>query len=275
MESGPETAPATAKRTSSPRLTGKAPNRYRFGAFLVGVRTLGRVGRLAGLPGRGSRKVPEAARRTSTVLDNDEVPGSDRGELCLRTVCPGACRGHRVDLPVQGAIPEWLDGRYLRTAPTRSRTCVRTNTTGSTGDGMVHGIRISGGRALWYRNRWVDSEVTSKALHRSAPPEHGRSPLHGPSANTNVIGFAGRTLALVEAGVACAELPTIWTRSTCATSTARCAAATPRIRSRNRKPASSTQSRTISAEATPFSTPSSDWTADFAGRSRSGSAAAR
>ena len=33
-----------------------------------------------------------------------------------------------------------------------------------------------------------------------------KSALHGPSANTNVIAFAGRTLALVEGGAACAEL---------------------------------------------------------------------
>ncbi|CAM2966371.1 carotenoid oxygenase family protein [Prescottella defluvii] len=110
------------------------------------------------------------------------------------------------DLPVQGAIPEWLDGRYLRNGPNPIADVRPDEYNWFTGDGMVHGIRLSGGRALWYRNRWVDSEVTSKALHRSAPPEQGRSPLHGPSANTNVIGFAGRTLALVEAGVACAEL---------------------------------------------------------------------
>ncbi|BDC73061.1 retinal pigment epithelial membrane protein [Prescottella equi] len=110
------------------------------------------------------------------------------------------------DLPVRGTIPECLDGRYLRNGPNPIAQVRPDEYNWFTGDGMVHGIRISGGRALWYRNRWVDSEVTSRALHRSAPPEHGRSPLHGPSANTNVIGFAGRTLALVEAGVACAEL---------------------------------------------------------------------
>ncbi|QBJ96855.1 carotenoid oxygenase [Rhodococcus sp. ABRD24] len=110
------------------------------------------------------------------------------------------------NLPVRGAIPDWLDGRYLRNGPNPIADVVPAEYNWFTGDGMVHGIRISDGQALWYRNRWVDSEVTSAALQRSAPPERGRSPLHGPSANTNVIGFAGRTLALVEGGVACAEL---------------------------------------------------------------------
>ena len=82
----------------------------------------------------------------------------------------------------------------------------RTGYNWFTGDGMVHGVRLGDGQALWYRNRWVDSEATSATLQRLAPSERGRSPLHGPSANTNVIGFTGKTLALVEGGLACVEL---------------------------------------------------------------------
>ena len=82
----------------------------------------------------------------------------------------------------------------------------RTGYNWFTGDGMVHGVRLCGGDALWYRNRWVDSKVTAGLLGRRAPREARRSPLHGPSANTNVIGFGGRTMALIEGGLACAEL---------------------------------------------------------------------
>lgn len=110
------------------------------------------------------------------------------------------------NLAVRGTVPDWLDGRYLRNGPNPIADVLPDEYNWFTGDGMVHGVRLSGGRALWYRNRWVDSEVTAAALDRSAPSERGRSPLHGPSANTNVIGFAGRTLALVEGGLACAEL---------------------------------------------------------------------
>src|SRR3712207_8442862 len=46
-----------------------------------------------------------------------------------------------------------------------------------------HGVRISDGRAEWYRNRWVR-------------PERGDF-----APNTNVIQHAGRTLALVEGGM--------------------------------------------------------------------------
>ena len=47
------------------------------------------------------------------------------------------------------------------------------------GDGMVHGLRLGDGRAEWYRNRWVRGDDV---------------------VNTHVIGVAGRTFALVEAG---------------------------------------------------------------------------
>ncbi|BCN44607.1 hypothetical protein RE9414_28870 [Prescottella equi] len=179
------------------------------------------------------------------------------------------------DLPVRGTIPEWLDGRYLRNGPNPIAQVRPDEYNWFTGDGMVHGIRISGGRALWYRNRWVDSEVTSRALHRSAPPEHGRSPLHGPSANTNVIGFAGRTLALVEAGVACAELSyDLDTVDVCDfDGTVRGGYTAHSIE--DRVPVSCTPSPTTSVGATPSSTPSSDRTAVSAASSRSGSGAAR
>ena len=68
-----------------------------------------------------------------------------------------------------------------------------------TGDGMVHGIRLREGRAEWYRNRWVRSGDVARALGEEPRP----GPVHAGmdfAANTNVIGHAGRTFALVEAG---------------------------------------------------------------------------
>jgi carotenoid cleavage dioxygenase len=67
------------------------------------------------------------------------------------------------------------------------------------GTGMVHGVRIRDGRVEWYRNRYVRSAEVATAL--GEPIRTG--PVHDGfdfAANTNVIGHAGRTLALVEAG---------------------------------------------------------------------------
>lgn len=100
------------------------------------------------------------------------------------------------DLPVVGAIPPDLDGRYLKMGPNpMAPNPARYHW--FAGDGMVHGIRISGGRALWYRNRWIRSEAVSKAL--DAPRTPGPRHLFD-TVNTNVAEFGGRTLGLIEAG---------------------------------------------------------------------------
>lgn len=103
-----------------------------------------------------------------------------------------------VDLPVTGHLPVELDGRYLRNGPNPLAPDPATYHW-FTGEGMVHGIRLRDGRAEWYRNRWVRSSNVAAAL---GEPWAG-GPVHGGmdfAPNTNVIGHAGRTLALVEAG---------------------------------------------------------------------------
>ncbi len=101
------------------------------------------------------------------------------------------------DLAVTGSIPPALDGRYLRIGPNPIAADPRTYQW-FLGDGMVHGVRIEGGRALWYRNRWIRSTAVSAALNQPLAP----GPRHGnfDTVNTNVIGIAGQTRALVEAG---------------------------------------------------------------------------
>ncbi|GGM52491.1 carotenoid cleavage dioxygenase [Longimycelium tulufanense] len=102
-------------------------------------------------------------------------------------------------LDVVGTIPEELDGRYVRIGPNPVREPDPRSYHWFLGDGMVHGVRLRGGRAEWYRNRWVRSASVADALGEPRRP----GPVHGGldfAANTNVIGQAGRTLALVEAG---------------------------------------------------------------------------
>ena len=102
-------------------------------------------------------------------------------------------------LNVTGTIPEELCGRYLRNGPNPVTPPDPGGYHWFTGDGMVHGIRLRDGRAEWYRNRWVRSAAVAAAL--SEEPRPGR--VHAGmdfAANTNVIGHAGRTFAIVEAG---------------------------------------------------------------------------
>ena len=103
------------------------------------------------------------------------------------------------ELPVVGTIPAHLDGRYLRNGPNPIDEPDPDTYHWFSGDGMVHGIRIQDGKAVWYRNRYVRNAVVAEQL---GEPWAG-GPVHGDfdfAANTNVIGHAGRTFAIVEAG---------------------------------------------------------------------------
>jgi carotenoid cleavage dioxygenase len=102
-----------------------------------------------------------------------------------------------VDLEVTGEIPESLDGRYLRIGPNPVRDPDPDRYHWFTGDGMVHGVRISAGSARWYRNRYVRAGKVADTL---GEPRHGTAPSTDFAANTNVIKHAGRTFALVEGG---------------------------------------------------------------------------
>lgn len=109
------------------------------------------------------------------------------------------------DLPVTGTLPDELEGRYLRIGPNPVAPPDPRTYHWFSGDGMVHGIRLRGGRAEWYRNRWVRNAAVAEALGEVPPP----GPIHGEmdfSNNTNVIGHAGTTWALVESGAVPIEL---------------------------------------------------------------------
>ena len=100
-------------------------------------------------------------------------------------------------LRVDGEIPASLTGRYLRNGPNPAAQPDPASYHWFAGAGMVHGIRIKGGKADWYRNRWVRGTEACAVLDEELPP--------GPrdnndAANTNVVGIAGRTFAIVEAG---------------------------------------------------------------------------
>jgi carotenoid cleavage dioxygenase len=100
---------------------------------------------------------------------------------------------------IEGSIPDFLDGRYLKNGPNPISPVNPDYYHWFLGTGMVHGLRIRDGAVEWYRNRFVRSGEVSRVL--------GEQPHLGPvhagmdfAANTNVIGHAGRTFAIVEAG---------------------------------------------------------------------------
>ena len=102
------------------------------------------------------------------------------------------------DLKIDGDIPAQLDGRYLRIGPNPVTAPDEASYHWFTGDGMAHGIRIVGGKAQWYRNRWIRSNAVSDALGEERKP--GTRKPRSDTANTNIVGIGGKTFAIVEAG---------------------------------------------------------------------------
>lgn len=121
-----------------------------------------------------------------------ENPGQPPFHLC-GNYAPVAREVTAFDLPVTGAIPPALRGRYVRNGP-NPKTGVSPHW--FTGDGMLHGVRIQDGRASWYRNRYVRTRAFTEDA-ASVQPDGTRDLTVG-LANTHVIAHAGRILALVE-----------------------------------------------------------------------------
>ena len=96
-------------------------------------------------------------------------------------------------LNVTGTIPPELNGTYIRTGPNPK--------TGQSphwflGDGMVHGIRLSNGKAQWYKNRFIQTPDITSPLQ---DPDGGFFDLARGTGNTHVIKHAGKILCLEEA----------------------------------------------------------------------------
>ena len=98
------------------------------------------------------------------------------------------------DLAVTGSIPTELEGRYVRIGPNPQFAEARGHHW-FVGDGMVHGVKLSKGRAEWYRNRYIRSQALEEraGLQAAGGPRRGMRD----TVNTNVIQFAGQTLAMV------------------------------------------------------------------------------
>ena len=96
------------------------------------------------------------------------------------------------DLKVEGAVPEGLDGVYLRNGPNPAK-----GTPGHwfMGDGMLHGLRLGQGRAHWYRNRWIQTKALAgkRMMDENFAVDYSVG-----VANTHVVPHNGQIYALVE-----------------------------------------------------------------------------
>lgn len=102
------------------------------------------------------------------------------------------------ELAVEGSIPTRLNGIFARIGPNPMDVSNPGKHHWFAGDGMVHGLRVKAGEALWYKSRWVGTDDVNKRLGKPALPgqRHGIDRV----VNTNIVGHAGSLWALVEAG---------------------------------------------------------------------------
>ncbi len=119
--------------------------------------------------------------------------------------------GDAPDLEIQGSLPRELNGALYRIGPNPHFT-PRGRYHWFDGDGMIHSFVLRNGRAA-YRNRYVKTAglaaemKAGKALYgglidssASTEAPAGEPPFKN-AANTNIIGYANRLLALYEAGL--------------------------------------------------------------------------
>jgi len=99
-----------------------------------------------------------------------------------------------LNLEVTGSIPPELNGRFFRNG---SNPQTGTSPHWFLGNGMIHGVALRDGKALWYRNRYVQTPLLSN-------PDGQRFAADGTinrelsCANTHVIRHGGKVLALEE-----------------------------------------------------------------------------
>ena len=107
-------------------------------------------------------------------------------------------------LPLQGTLPAGLRGTLVRNGPNPVAPDPRAHW--FAGDGMLHAFHIADG-AVHYRNRWVRTQRWQATVEGQERRRVGFQSTEGEApkreddgtGNTNVIGHAGRILALEEA----------------------------------------------------------------------------
>jgi carotenoid cleavage oxygenase len=73
------------------------------------------------------------------------------------------------ELAITGSVPDYLEGRYVRTGPNPIMDPDPATYHWFLGTGMVHGVRLRDGRAESYRNRYVRSAEVAAILRAVAP----------------------------------------------------------------------------------------------------------
>lgn len=145
------------------------------------------------LAGCGDNILPEAASGAEKP-DFVEPPYDPASWWLEQNYQPVDAERDAFDLKVQGSIPPELDGVYIRNGP---NPVSGRSSHWFLGEGMLHGVRLRNGKAEWYRNRYVQTDLlTAPPSGGIAPPSRNSHP-----ANTAIVEHDGRILATAETGL--------------------------------------------------------------------------
>jgi carotenoid cleavage dioxygenase len=143
---------------------------------------------IAAACGRDRDAAPEAAPPSTAPFDPD-VPWWLQGGFA-----PVTREVEAFDLAVTGALPPELAGLYVRNG---SNPRTGTSPHWFFGDGMVHGVRLDGGRASWYRNRYVRTPLYEASAGFGSGPPGGTNT----QSNVSCIRHGDRLLTSGEVGL--------------------------------------------------------------------------
>jgi carotenoid cleavage dioxygenase len=140
--------------------------------------------------GGGTRAVsPRGTVAPPTTVADPSVPWWLRGDYA-----PVERELEAMDLQVDGTLPPELSGLYVRNG---SNPKTGWSSHWFLGDGMVHGVMLAGGKATWYRNRFVRTTLLAAGGGLTAKGAPGGA---SGLSNVSLIHHAGKLLSLGEVG---------------------------------------------------------------------------
>jgi len=143
-----------------------------------------------GSDGEGAEGVVGAVSPATTALAYDDaLPYWLQGNFA-----PVSEELTLTDLVVEGSLPSALTGLFVRNG---SNPVTGKSDHWFLADGMLHGLRLDGGKASWYRNRYVQTPLleAKAGLLGGGPPGGVNN-----QSNVSVVEHAGRLMALGEVG---------------------------------------------------------------------------
>ncbi|ANF82154.1 carotenoid oxygenase [Acinetobacter sp. NCu2D-2] len=147
---------------------------------------------------RTVKKVISKTIRQAMGFAHSQLPYSHDNPYLDGVFAPQRLEQFCAHLKVEGEIPQQFSGTLMRIGPNPITVKNPLNYHWFVGDGMIHGLRLDAGQAKWYKSKYVGSDSVQQKLQRAKIDGEARGVTD--AVNTNILSYAGKIWALVEAG---------------------------------------------------------------------------